>query len=185
MAEAHAERGGFQVRSRTAAWALERAYVVAPLVLRLTVGPMLLAHGLQKLFGLSAAAQGMDAMGFSPGMFFAVVGGLIEAVGGAALILGFFTRLGAFANFVMQLVAMLVVHLPNGFFLNMSGAPNVGHGIEFNLVNLGALGALIVLGGGAISLDHAMHRKGRLETHRTATPTTPTTPSSTPRGTRV
>jgi putative oxidoreductase len=176
MAEAHAERGGFHVRSRTAAWALERAYVVAPLVLRLTVGPMLLAHGLQKLFGLSAAAQGMEAMGFSPGMAFAVVGALIETLGGAALILGFFTRLAAFAAFVMQLVALLVVHLPNGFFM-----PN---GFEYNLVILGSLGALIVLGGGAISLDHALHRKERLETHRTQTPTTTTT-TNTPRGTRV
>jgi putative oxidoreductase len=182
MAEAHAKRGGFQVRSRTATWALERAYVAAPLVLRLTVGPMLLAHGLQKLFGLSAAAQGMEAMGVAPGMLAAVAVGLVEGLGGAALILGFFTRFAAFANFVVQLVAMLVVHLPNGFFLNWSNTPNVGHGIEFNLVNLGALLALIVLGGGAISLDHAMHSKGRLQTHRTQTPAaTPPTPP----GTRV
>jgi putative oxidoreductase len=105
--------------------------------------------------------------------------GLVEAVGGAALIAGFFTRFAALANFVVQLVAMLVVHVPNGFFLNWTGEAGKGHGFEFNLVNLGALAALLVLGGGAISVDHAMHRKGKLETHRTQVPPT------TPRGTRV
>jgi len=172
MAEAHAERGGFQVRSRTASWALERAYVVAPLALRLTTGTVFLVHGLQKLLALPAAAQGMEAMGVRPGMLFAVLVGIIEGVGGAALILGFFTRLAAFGNFVVQFVALLVVHLPNGFFLNWANTPGKGHGIEFNLVNLGSLFALMVLGGGAISVDHAMHRKDRMETRRVEVPST-------------
>ncbi|WP_373044923.1 DoxX family protein [Vulgatibacter sp.] len=178
MAEARAERP-FTVRSRTAAWALERAYVAAPLVLRLTVGPMLLAHGLNKLLGFSAAVQGFTDMGIVPASFWVGLVGLVETVGGAGLILGFFTRLSALANFVVQLVALLVVHLPNGFFVLGPGGP----GFEFNLVNVGSLLALLILGGGAISVDHLIHRKThRLETRRT--PTTPAVPS-TPKGTRV
>ena len=203
MAEARAERGDFRVRSRTASWALERAYVAAPLLLRLTLGPMLLAHGLQKLFNMSASAAGFEAMGFAPGMLWVTPVMLAETLGGAALILGLFTRLGAAANLISQLVAMLLVHLPNGFF--MGEQP----GIEFTLVNAGALAALLVLGGGAISLDHLIHRRNdRLETRRTGTtiertgmeprdertveppgatpPTTTTTPpGTTPRGTKI
>ena len=82
---------------------------------------------------------------------------------GAAIILGLFTRLGAFVNLISQLVAMLLVHLPNGFFLGERP------GIEFTLVNAGSLAALLILGGGAISFDHLLHRKSdRLETRRTA-----------------
>jgi putative oxidoreductase len=187
MAEVRAERD-FRVRSRTAAWALERAYVAAPLVLRLTVGPMLLAHGIQKLLGLGAAAAGFEQMGVAPGMLWATVVMLIELLGGAGLILGLFTRFWAFANLVVQVVALLFVHLPQGFFIGPERT-----GIEFTLVNSGVLAALVILGAGAISIDHIIHRRtGRLETRRTAeipsattTTTSSTPPASTPPGTRV
>ena len=194
MAEAHAAERGYQVRSRTAAWALEKAYMAAPLVLRLAIGTMLLAHGLQKLMGTSAAAAGFEAMGFTPGMLWMIPVALAEAVGGAAILLGFFTRFFAFVNLIVQLVGMLLVHLPNGFFL--ASQPGQGNGIEFTLVNSGILLALVILGAGSISVDHLIHRRdNRLETRRTeqpvptATPGTTTTaerePPSTPPGTRV
>ena len=45
-------------------------------------------------------------------------------------------------------VATYRVHLPNGFFLNWNMVPGRGHGIEFNVVLLGALIALMLTGPG-------------------------------------
>src|SRR5690606_1993229 len=104
----------------------------APLALRLTLGPMLLAHGIQKLLGLGAAGAGFEQMGFSPGLLWATVVMLAETLGGVALILGFFTRVGAFVNLVSQVVAMLVVHAPQGFFVTPERI-----GMEFTFVNTG------------------------------------------------
>lgn len=161
MANAKVEQG-WRVRSTRAADTIARAATIAPLIIRLPVGIVILAHGIQKLMGLGATAGGMEAMGFAPGMFWAVLGGLVETLGGAGLLFGLLTRLAALLVFGMQLIAMLVVHLPNGFFM---GGPK-GDGIEYNLVLLGALGALIVLGSGTVGVDAAIRRGGRLETTR-------------------
>ena len=34
-----------------------------------------------------------------------------------AIVLGLFTRLGAFVNLIVQVTALLVVHIPQGFFI--------------------------------------------------------------------
>lgn len=108
-------------------------------------------------------------MGFAPGIFWAVIGGLVETLGGAALLAGLFTRLAALVLFLMQLVAMLVVHLPNGFFMGAEKGP----GIELNLALLGGLGALLILGSGPTGVDAGIRRKNRLETRRVQEPTRP------------
>lgn len=159
------------LRSRSSRFAdtLSRAAGFAPLVIRLPFGVIFLAHGLQKLMGLGGAAAGMEAMGFAPGIFWAVIGGLVETLGGAALLAGLFTRLAALVLFLMQLVAMLVVHLPNGFFMGAEKGP----GIELNLALLGGLGALLILGSGPTGVDAGIRRKNRLETRRVQEPTRP------------
>lgn len=166
MAEARAERQDFRVRSRSATWALERVRILAPLALRWTLGPMLLAHGIQKAVALGATATGFEQMGFSPGALWAPLVMLAELVGGAALILGLFTRVFALINLISQLTALLVVHLPQGFFISPERT-----GIEFTLVNSGGLLALLILGAGTISIDHLLRRRNdRLETRRMASP---------------
>lgn len=151
-------------RSRSVQMAdtMARAATIAPLVIRVPFGVIFLAHGIQKFMGLGAAAAGMEAMGFAPGMFWAVLGALVETLCGAGLLLGLFTRLCALVVGGMQLVAMLVVHLPKGFFM---GGPK-GDGIEFNLALLGGLVALVILGSGAVGIDAALRQKNRLETRR-------------------
>ena len=119
-------------------------------LLRLGVGGVMAAHGAQKLFvygfgGVTGAFAGMGVP--LPGITGPLVA-LVEFLGGLALAAGLLTRVTAAGLAVVMLGAMLLVHLPGGFF-----APN---GIEFALtLCIGAL-ALVLTGAGRYSLDHAL-----------------------------
>jgi uncharacterized membrane protein YphA (DoxX/SURF4 family) len=60
-------------------------------------------------------------------------------------------------------VAVWKVHAVNGFFLNWANTPGQGHGIEFNLVLIGALAALMLSGPGAFSIDGRRARSAEAE----------------------
>jgi putative oxidoreductase len=81
----------------------------------------------------------------------AVVVTLVEFLGGAALIIGLLTRWAAALNGFDMLVAILVVHLKNGFL-----KPG---GFEHPLVMLAACIALVMLGPGSISVDGALAKR--------------------------
>jgi putative oxidoreductase len=122
------------------------------LLLRLTVGLTLAAHGAQKLFrwfggpGLEATGQGLAALGFHPGRRHARIAGLVEVGGGLLLAFGFLTPLAAAIVFSVMLVAGVSVHVRQGFFITSGG-------YEYTLV-LGAAGlAVAFTGPGALSLD--------------------------------
>ena len=72
---------------------------VGLLLLRVVFGGLLAATGLQKLFGwfggpgLTATGADFEQIGYSPGVFFAAVAGLLETVGGLLLLLGCLTPL--------------------------------------------------------------------------------------------
>jgi putative oxidoreductase len=67
-------------------------------------------------------------------------------LGGAALLLGLFTRWAAAPIAFSMLVAIVTVHLKGGFF-----APK---GVEYPLTMLAANLALILTGAGAFALDN-------------------------------
>jgi putative oxidoreductase len=122
------------------------------LLLRLTVGLTLSAHGAQKLFGwfggpgLEAAGNGLAALGFHPGRRHALMAGIVEASGGLLLALGLFTPVAAAIVFSVMLVAGVSAHLKRGFFITSGG-------YEYTLV-LGVAGlTLAFTGPGAFSLD--------------------------------
>jgi putative oxidoreductase len=119
-------------------------------VIRLVVGIVFLMHGGQKLFvlGFGAVAAYMARVGIPAPMAAAVVVTLVEFLGGLALLLGLFTRWAAIPLAVNMAVAIITVHLRNGFFL-----PN---GYEFALTLLGANVALILLGSGGASVDRLL-----------------------------
>lgn len=132
----------------------------APLPLRVSLGVIFFAHGAQKVLGWFGGYGWTGTMQFFTQTLhipapLAMVAILTEFLGGIALFLGLFTRLAAFLVAGEMVVATLQVHLPNGFFMNWANAPNVGHGIEYNLALIGAALALSITGGGRLSVDAA------------------------------
>lgn len=128
---------------------------IALLVLRLVLGGVFVAHGAQKLFG-SFGGPGIEGttgfheqLGIKPAKPMAILAGLAEFVGGMLVIAGFLTPLAALALIAVMVVAVLSVHLKNGFF-----AANGGY--EFNLVLVAVAVALILAGSGAYGVDAAL-----------------------------
>ena len=124
---------------------------VGLLLLRLTVGLTLAAHGAQKLGwfggpGLDGVGAMFEALGFHPGRRQALIASLVEIGGGLLVALGLLTPLGAALVFSVMIVAAVSVHLKNGFFISKGG-------IEYTVV-LGIAGlALAFTGPGPLSLD--------------------------------
>jgi len=127
--------------------------------LRLCVGAVFVAHGAQKLFGawggggLPGTSAYLAGLGLAPAYPLAVALGVTEFAGGLMLIAGAGTLWASLALALAMLVAVWKVHAQNGFFLNWSLTPNQGHGVEYSLVLIGALVALMLAGPGALSID--------------------------------
>jgi putative oxidoreductase len=116
-------------------------------VLRVTLGTIFAAHGAQKLFsyGLSGVTGAFGQMGIPFPALSAVLATSAELLGGAALILGLFTRLATIPLAFTMVVALTMVHLGQGFFL-----PN---GFEYTFALLGATIAVGLLGPGRAAVD--------------------------------
>jgi putative oxidoreductase len=122
-------------------------------ILRFVLGVVFIAHGGQKLFvyGLDAVTEGFGGMGIPMAGLLAPAVALAEFVGGAALLVGLFTRLSAVVLAATMLGAVTIVHLPAGFFL-----PN---GYEFALTMLGGAAAVALMGPGAYSVEALLARR--------------------------
>ncbi len=124
---------------------------LALLVLRLGIGVMFFAHGLQmglgKLGGPGVAgfAKMLEGMGFAPALVWSYLAGYTTLIGGLFLILGIAPRFSAFSLFIFILVAAYKVHLSKGFFLQSGG-------FEYNFVIASACLALVIAGAGKYSL---------------------------------
>lgn len=127
-----------------------------PLV-RVTAGLFLMPHGAQKLFGLFGG-YGIEAtgqffatkLGLPPSL--ALVAGLIEFFGGLTLALGFLTRPAAALVAGLMGVAVISVHLGNGFFWTEGG-------FEYPLLWGVVALSYVLRGGGSYSLDALIGRE--------------------------
>lgn len=127
---------------------LERHRPTALEGLRIITGLMFMQHGTQKIFSFPAEAMGpfqlMSQMG---------IGGVLELVGGALIVLGLFTRPVAFLLSGMMAVAYFQFHAMAGGL--------------FPMVNGGELAALycwvflylVFAGPGALSVDGILAKK--------------------------
>jgi putative oxidoreductase len=79
------------------------------------------------------------------------------------LIMGVIFFAHAFGIACNMLVAVLMVHVQNGLFMNWSGQQK-GEGFEFHLLALAIPLVLIVRGSGPLSVDHALSGKSEART---------------------
>jgi len=126
-------------------------------ILRIVIGFTFLMHGWQKLFivGFSSLPGMFGQMGAPLPELTGPLVGVLELVGGAAVLVGLGTRWVAALLAVDMLGAILLVHLPAGFFPPM--------GVELPLVLLAGAVTLLLAGPGAFAVDrlvaHATERE--------------------------
>ena len=128
------------------------------LFIRIGLGFVFIAHGGQKLFGLfgghglSGTIGFMEKMGFQPAVFFGTALACAEFFGGLFALLGIFSRWAGFFLAIVMSVAVFTVHLKNGLFLSNKG-------FEFAGSLLCMAIALIIYGGGKLSVDDFLQKK--------------------------
>lgn len=122
------------------------------LILRLSLGLLMAAHGAQKLFGwfgghgLSAAGRMFESLGFRPGRFFAALAAATEVGSGVLVALGLFGPVGPALMLSVMIVGAVSVHWPNGLFA-------MKNGIEVPLLYGIGAATLALTGPGLYSLD--------------------------------
>src|SRR5947207_16018592 len=138
---------------------------IATAILRLVLGVVFFAHGAQKMLGWFGGFGFSGTMGFftgtmhipAPLAFLAIAA---EFFGSLGLILGFLTRIAALGIATNMIVAIVTVHLGNGFFMNWTGTQK-GEGFEFHLLVLAIAAFLVIRGAGAWSVDHMLAVRSR------------------------
>ena len=130
-------------------------------ILRITLGVVMLPHGLQKTlgwfggYGFTGTMGGFTSMGIPAVLAFLAIAA--ESAGAVALITGFTTRIAAFGIGATMLVAAFM-HKANGFFMNWSGQQK-GEGFEFHILAVAIAVVLMIGGAGRFSIDRAITKK--------------------------
>ena len=124
---------------------------LALLLLRCTVGAVMLAHGINHMRpNIDGTAAWFGSMGMKPAKLHAWMATATEIVGGILLVLGLLTPFAAAGVVGVMFVAWAINHRGNGFFIF-----NPGEGWEY-VMTLGVVGvAMGAIGPGAWSLDEA------------------------------
>ena len=124
------------------------------LILRMVAGPVMAAHGAQKLFGwfggygLAGTGGFFETLGFRPGRVFAAAASTAEILGGLLIAAGLLGPIGPALVFATMIVAAVSVHWHNGLFAATNG-------IEVPLLFAAISATLAFTGPGTYSLDAA------------------------------
>ena len=113
----------------------------SPLPLRIIAGIGFMIHGLPKLLDIPGTQSSFTNMGLPQEL--AVIIGLLEFIGGLAILLGIFTRIAAIFLAIDMIGAILSVKLSKGF---------IG-GFELDLLYLAIMISLILTGPGSLSIE--------------------------------
>ena len=134
----------------------DRSVDLALLVLRIVLGIIMMAHGLQKMGvvpgGAATIGEQIDTfakMGFPAWLGYLAI--IAEAAGGLGVLIGLFGRLAAFGIAVDLFVAIVKVHISNGLF-------TANGGFEFPLALFSIAAALMFTGMGKVSIDAILSR---------------------------
>jgi putative oxidoreductase len=126
-------------------------------LIRVATGLFFVPHGMQKLFGfwggnLAKTAEGFAKQGLEPGIFWASYIGGLELFGGLSLAIGLFTRPVAALFIGFMAVAAFHVTIQRGWFW-------AGGGMEIPLYLMLICLAILIRGGGAVSVDRLLGRE--------------------------
>lgn len=124
----------------------------ALLAVRLVVGLTLVAHGWNHLFGggrIPGAARWFESLGLRPGVVHAWMSTVTEISAGIGIAAGILTPVACGAGVGLMVVAGVVAHRPNGFFIFKEG-------YEYVLMIAVLCVAIAVAGPGSASVDDAL-----------------------------
>jgi putative oxidoreductase len=128
----------------------------AQLCIRVALGVVMFPHGAQKVLGwfggpgFTKTLQAFAEMGFPAWSVVALM--VVECLGSLLLVFGFLTRLWAFGIGTSLTICMFISHVQNGFFMNWFGQQK-GEGFEYHILVIGICLALLIKGGGFLSVD--------------------------------
>ena len=123
-------------------------YDLAKLLLRITLGVLVLLHGIAKLNGGLSGINGMvEAQGLPGFLGYAVLIG--EVIAPLMVLAGFHARIGAVLIAINMVVAIVLVHMGDLGRLNDQG----GWALELQAMFLGTAVALALIGPGRFSVN--------------------------------
>ena len=129
---------------------------IAKLILRLTIGTLMLFHGIDKaLHGVNFVEGMLTAHDLPAIVTYGVYLG--EIVAPLMLIFGIFSTLGALMIIVNMIMAIMLVYSDSLFAVTQHGAWS----IEVPMLYLMGSVVIILLGEGRYSLNHYLHKKVR------------------------
>jgi putative oxidoreductase len=124
------------------------------LLLRIALGGVMLAHGINHIIGggkIAGTGRWFQSLGMKPGIVHAWLASLTEVGAGAMLVAGLLTPLACAGVVGVMVVAIITNHWKNGFFIFRPG-----EGYEYVLTLTLAALSLAAIGPGAWSLDNAI-----------------------------
>ncbi|MBS1494251.1 MAG: DoxX family protein [Bacteroidetes bacterium] len=138
------------------------------LIVRVVLGLVMLPHGAQKLFGWFGGYGYTGTMGYftdTVGIPY-IIGFLVilgETLGALLLIFGLTGRISGLSIIANMLGAAIMVHLPNGFFMNWFGNLK-GEGYEYQILAITLALIIVIKGSGMFSLDAFLQTKNPYNT---------------------
>lgn len=132
----------------------------ALLLLRAATGGVMLAHGINHIWGggkIAGTTRWFGSMGMRPAAVHAWLASVTEIGAGILLLVGLLTPLAAAGVVGTMAVAWAINHRANGFFIFRPG-----EGWEYVMMMLVVGIALGTVGPGRWSLDHALDFRDRL-----------------------
>ena len=133
---------------------------VGKLLLRVTIGGLLLLHGVHKIMhseDLTGIKQAVTKQNLPEAMAYGVYVG--EVFGAALVLIGFFTRVAAAIVAINMGVAIWLAHIPILWTLNDGG----GWAVELQAMYLLGAVCIIFLGAGAFSVDGMLSGRGQID----------------------